>query len=450
MNLLDLRAVPNPCDVPGVSTVCSAAGNVASSAVGGLAGGFFDALKDQASRAATEVLKVVITGWTDVRLDAVGDPNTGAALDTAGRLQDATYWLVGFLAVGAVLVAALRMALDRSGRPFAELARGLLILVVTSAIGVGVIQLLVEAGDLYSSWIINRSLGLECASADVACQVDAARFNQKMDLFAPAALGAGLTSPLIIIGISVFLILIAIAQILMMFGRAAALILLAGMLPIAAAAGVTGQTGQQMRGKYFSWVLALVLYKPVAATIYAAAFWQVGGAASLNSMFTGMVMFLMALVALPALMRLIAPAVGAATGGGGGALAGAGGGLLGGALGGALATGAIDRAASGGGGGGGRGGQLQPTGSGPAPPVGASAGAGSGGAAAGGGMAATGGGAAGGGTAGGAAAGAGAAAGPYGMAAVAAAEGVRKVANVGPDVARQAGGTAASGIGDGG
>ena len=234
-------------------------------------------------------------------------------------------------------------------------------------------------------------------------------------------------SPLIIIGISVFLILIAIAQILMMFGRAAALILLAGMLPIAAAAGVTGQTGQQMRSKYFSWVLALVLYKPVAATIYAAAFWQVGEAASLNGLFTGMVMFLMALVALPALMRLIAPAVGAVTGGGGGAaLAGASGGMLGGAL----ATGAIQRAASGGGGGGGGGGQLAPTG------AAASSGAASGGAAASGAAA------------GGAAAGD--AAGPYGMAAVAAAEGAKKVANVGPDVANKVGGTAASGIGDGG
>ncbi|WP_405428360.1 hypothetical protein [Micromonospora sp. NBC_00617] len=58
-----------------------------------------------------------------------------------------------------------------------------------------------------------------------------------------------------------------------------------------------------------------LLYKPVAATIYAAAFWSVSTEIPkdpdliISNVMTGLMLFVMALVALPALMRLIAPAV---------------------------------------------------------------------------------------------------------------------------------------------
>jgi hypothetical protein len=463
------------CDHPVVSTICGGVQSAVGDVTGGVADSFFNALATQAADGAKWALKEVITGWTQIPIDPVGNTGTGAALGTAADIRGATYWLVGFLAVGGVLFAALRTALERSGRPFAELARGMLILVVASAVGLAVVQLLVQAGDLYSTWIIDKSLLIDtahtCSTAEMQqCQIEAATFNKELDLFVPVASGAGAMAPLVVIGTGIFLIIIAITQIVMMFGRAAALILLAGLLPVAAAAGVTGQAGQQMRSKYFSWLLALVLYKPVAATIYAAAFWQIRNALDqksisdsttdpgmvLTRVLIGITMFLMALVALPALMRLVAPAVGAVAGGGTAGAAFAGGAV------GELATGAVQRAARGGGGGG----QSAPTGSGPAPPTGGAAGgatsgaatgaAGGGGAgagaAAGGGAAgggAAGGAAAGGGAAGGAAAGAGAAAGPIGLAAVAGAEAAKKVANVGPDAARHIGGTAASGIGEG-
>ena len=119
-----------------------------------------------------------------------------------------------------------------------------------------------------------------------------------------------------------------------------------------------------MRDKYLSWLLAFILYKPAAATVYAAAFWLIGEGKDLMSIFTGMVAFCMAVVALPALMRLITPAVSAVTSGGSGMAA------AGVSAGGQLASGAMQLAQqakpSGGGGDSGTGGGA-PTGSGSAP-----------------------------------------------------------------------------------
>src|SRR4051794_28193247 len=112
-----------------------------------------DALAKSAADAAAASLKLVVAGWTDVKLDPIGDERTGQALGVAAHLRESTYWLVAALAVGAVLWTALRTALDRNGKPIGELVRGILFMVVASGVGIAIIQLLVEASDIYSTWI---------------------------------------------------------------------------------------------------------------------------------------------------------------------------------------------------------------------------------------------------------------------------------------------------------
>ena len=101
-------------------------------------------------------------------------------------------------------------------------------------------------------------------------------------------------------------------------------VLLAGTLPLAYSATNT-QWGKQWSQKHASWLIAFVLYKPVAATIYAAAFKVTGSALtgklegvaeSIVGLMSGLVLMVAALFALPAMMRLIVPAVGAASAGG--------------------------------------------------------------------------------------------------------------------------------------
>ena len=205
--------------------------------------------------------------------------------------------------------------------------------------------------------------------------------------------------------------------------RGGLLVILAGVLPLTASFTNT-QMGKQWFGKVVGWTIAFILYKPAAALIYAAAFSLTGTDAfkddggGIWTILTGLALMLMALIALPALLKFVAPMTGAVAGGGtaGMALAGAAG-----AIGGDLASGAIKRMSSssstptGGNGGGGGSSSDAPTGSStpgggkPSAPTPTPSGAG-GSSAAGAGAGAAGGGAAAGGAAGGVAAAAGPAA----------------------------------------
>ena len=73
-----------------------------------------------------------------------------------------------------------------------------------------------------------------------------------------------------------------------------------------------------------SWLIAFILYKPVASIVYAAAFKVFGSVGKVDGddgqrmmyFISGLVLMIAALFALPAMMRLIVPAVGAASGAG--------------------------------------------------------------------------------------------------------------------------------------
>ncbi|MGC4808646.1 hypothetical protein [Micromonospora sp. DT233] len=353
------------------------------------------------------------------------------------HLRAYTWWAVLAVAVGSVLVAAIKLALERNGREAGTLGKNLLLLMLLAGAGVPAVSSLLYIGDHYADWILTGSANGNLGK----------RFMQ----FAPAAQINALTA-LMTIGIALMIVLAALTQLLILLASNVGLLALSGLLPLA------GAVGGQWRNRYLAWLLALVLYKPAAATIYATVFWLIGEGKSLTDVLTGLVGFCMAIVALPALMRLIAPAVATLSSGGAGGVAMATGSALG-----QVASGAVRLAGSGGGSGGGNGkqsggGQGRPVGANPSDPPyprpsGGGAGSGSaasgstGGAgsqAAGAGAGTAGAGAAGGGAGAGAgAAGAGAAAaGPIGIAAVAA----EKVAKAGPAAVRKVGGTASGAV----
>ena len=107
-----------------------------------------------------------------------------------------------------------------------------------------------------------------------------------------------------------------------MLVRVGVVTIFAGLLPLAAA-GTSNQTGMEYFKRMTSWLLAFVLYKPAAATVYASAFLMIGDGKDATSVLAGLFMLVLAIVALPALLRLITPMVGAAVAAG----AGAGGGM---------------------------------------------------------------------------------------------------------------------------
>lgn len=372
-----------------------------------------------------------------------GPTNAGGAVMF---LQSALWYYTGAFAVLSVILGGIRMLWEQRAEPGKDTVRSLLTLVVVAGAGVTITAVLVAAADGFSIWLIDKSL--DCSVAE-----DGACFGRSVTTLLAFGGGSGLGAILIIL-LGLIAIFAAITQIILMIARGGMLVILSGILPLAASITNT-ESGKTWFKKCIAWLAAFILYKPAAAIIYATAFYLTGtdvfkdDGTGLLSILTGMILMVLALFAMPALMRFVTPMVGAMAAGGAGMGAAA---MAGGAA--ALPTGAaqLGRLASSKGEDGAQGAtgsssmstgatqsapQQSPgsqgagtaaakSGSGAAA---AGGGAGGGAAAAGGGAAAAGGGAAAGGAAaGGAAAGggvaagasAGAAAGPWGMAAGAA------------------------------
>ena len=330
------------CSLPGVSTVCDVVGG----AVGGVADSVFDAAAQKIAEGFAAGTRMVVTFWTGVTV-----PGLSTSTGPVAELRANTAWLSAFIAVLSILVCAGRMALTRSSRPGSEAFKGLLILVVASGAGVAAVNALVVFGDEYSTWVLNRSTDGQLGS----------RMAKLALLGSVSGLGPGLLLIVALLGV-----IASIAQIGLMLVRVGVVTIFSGLLPLAAA-GTSTQTGMEYFKRICSWLLAFVLYKPAAATIYASAFLMIGDGTDATSVLSGMFMLILSIVALPAMLRLVTPMIGAAVA----ADAGVGGGLA--AAGMVLATGARVGAGNGPGrgappGGGGRPGLL-PTGSGPGGPT---------------------------------------------------------------------------------
>ncbi|MFD4524116.1 hypothetical protein ACFWP7_09380 [Streptomyces sp. NPDC058470] len=292
----------------------------------------FDDIAESAAQAASTTVKALGSAWMDL-----GSPDLGEDGGPVAFLRGSTLWFTTFTAVLCLLVAAGHLAWQRRGEPARQALQGLLNLVVVSSAGVATVNLLAEAGDKFSVWIIDRSTGCRQISATgepVASCV--AEFGKRTS--AMLALGEADSSFLVLI-MAILVIAGSVAQIALMIVRMAMLVILTGTLPLAAAASSTA-TGRVWFRRSVGWLLAFVLYKPAAAVVYAAAFSMSGQTQDNDvvSMVSGVVLIVLACFTLPALMRFAAPVVQAAvsgTGRAGRASAGAG---AGGA---AVATGAL-------------------------------------------------------------------------------------------------------------
>ena len=317
------------CSIPGVKQGCDVLGGAVSDA----AGGVFDAAVGKIADGFAKAIQLVVTFWTGVKV-----PGLSAGSGPVGELRADTAWLTAFIAVVSVLVCAARMALTRSSRPAGEAFKGLLILVVTSGCGVAAVNALVVFGDSYSGWVLDRSTG--------------GQLGERMAKFAVLGSTSGLGPGLLLI-VALLGIMASIAQLGLMLVRVGVVTIFAGLLPLAAA-GTSTQTGMEYFKRMTSWLLAFVLYKPAAATVYASAFLMIGDGKDATSVLAGLFMLVLAIVALPALLRLITPMVGAAVAAG----AGAGGGMA--AAGMVMASGARMSGGSGSRGAGPTGGTQQP------------------------------------------------------------------------------------------
>jgi len=233
------------------------------------------------------------------------------------------YWTLA-LAVLSVILGGTRMIWEQRGAPLKDLLRSLLTLTLVSGLGLAVISILVIAADAFSASIIDRA-------------TDGKGFAHAMAILVMTnQTGVGV---FILIILGLVGLLASLVQIVLMIVRGGMLVILAGILPTTAAFTNT-EMGRQWFQKAIGWTIAFILYKPAAAIVYAVAFKLMGssGGNVLLGSITGFALMIVALLALPALMRFVTPMVGAvASGSGGGA----------GAAVGAMATGAVSMGRSG-------------------------------------------------------------------------------------------------------
>lgn len=244
---------------------------------------------------------------------------------TVAFLQGSLWWYVGAAAVLSVIVGATRMAWEQRAEPGRDLLKSLFTLIVVAGASVTVIGLLVTAADAFAVWILNNATS--CDVTDDACFSRNIITLLNMAALAPAG-------SLLVIILGLVAILASAVQILLMVARGGMLVILTGILPLAASATNT-EMGKAWFKKALGWLIAFILYKPAAAIVYATAFKLVGtdvfqdDGTGVISVLTGLMLMLVALFAMPALMRFVTPLVAATSSGGGGlAAAGAAGGLV--------------------------------------------------------------------------------------------------------------------------
>ncbi|MDP9417181.1 MAG: hypothetical protein M3P48_04970 [Actinomycetota bacterium] len=286
-----------PCN-PLIPATCAdevvnrGAGAVGDAAAASLGNSFADAMRD----GATWVIATTIGWWVDV-------PSIDLSAAPVAEIRGYVWWLAIVIAVAGVTWQGLRMAITRKPDPLFDIGRGLFTLAVWAGIGVIGPAMTLRAGDSFASWALD-----EAARGQVADR-----------LVALASL-AGVQSAGAAILLGLLMMLTGLLQAVLMMFREGAVVILAGVVVLAAAGNFTG-FGRPWLMKVLGWMLALICYKPVAALVYAVALTLVGEGKDPRTIVVGLSMIAMSIFALPVLMKFFTWATGQASGGGGGAAA---------------------------------------------------------------------------------------------------------------------------------
>jgi len=303
---MDPEEPPKDCGV--VDFVCKA-GQAAEEGLQGLATDFIEA--------AGDAIVSLSTFWMNSPPPRVGDfYETGGfqPAPTISFLTGSLSWLTMAIAVLAVLIGAGRIAWTQRMQAGRDLLAGLLQLILISGAGLAFIALMLAFSTALAFWIIERATD---------------NFGESLgELFALDDLDQAW--PLLVI-LAVLALLSSLGQMGLMVVRSAVLPLLAGSWATSAAAAATRtEVGRAAFARHTSWLLAYLLYMPTAATIYAFGFITLEGAPAsgdpVGQAISGFAVVTLAILALPALMKLLAPVgamVGGSGGGGGGAIAAA-------------------------------------------------------------------------------------------------------------------------------
>ncbi|MDY5144998.1 MULTISPECIES: hypothetical protein [Actinotignum] len=164
-------------------------------------------------------------------------------------IHDSLAYATGLFMLLGVLVGAGSMAWHRRGEPLRDMLQSVIQLVIVSGAGVTVVQLLMEASSLFSSWLLSSSGSMESVQAAINVMIDEGTNLAILTIFLLAAMLLG-----------------TLLALILLLCRDSFLVLLIGILPLSAAATNTA-VGRQWFEKTKTWIIAFLLYKPAFAII---------------------------------------------------------------------------------------------------------------------------------------------------------------------------------------
>ena len=262
--------------------------------------GFFDFLGDPIGTLMRIVANIILAaaikifGELSEAVPTLGPNFSETNADVPGQISDQIEWIVTYLAIGSVLFAAAKMALDRKGEAGRVAIQGFLRVILVAGAGTYVAANVVKLSDdyadhLYSSAALNLVKSVPC-------------------------IGLGTTMEAFLLLFLAFLLLLsAIVHVLMLYIRLGVVTMLLGTLPLAAAASMTNW-GTGWWRKHIGWLIAWLIYKPAVGLIMfsGSAMISEGNRTSLVHMrIAGVGVLLLSAIAMPALLKIIVPATAA-------------------------------------------------------------------------------------------------------------------------------------------
>lgn len=321
--------------------------------------GFFSFLGDPVGTAVGLIAKSILAAAIAVFAGLAKTVPTLDGTTTSHDLSNKTSWIVVYLAVGSLLFAAGKMALERKGTAGITALKGIMRVVLVSGAATTICLAAARVADNYSTYLFDDSV------------------QKALDNVGACGDNSNIQSFLLLI-LAFLLLLAGILHTVLMYIRLGVMMIMLGTLPLAAAASMTDWGAGWWR-KHIGWMISWLLYKPAVALVLNAGMAMITEGqnsktgADVNTRIAGIGVMLLSAIALPALLKLVVPA--AAAMGTGNPMASMG------QAGSQLASGAVQVGAMSGGSGGGGGGQKGPSGaSGTGGASGASGGGGSDGA----------------------------------------------------------------------
>lgn len=276
-------------------------------------GGVFDEQTEDIKEFVKIVVEATFTGWLNIPIVGIsGD------FGPVGFLRDHLAVLVGGLLVLAIIGFAIAMLLLPKRETFENGGKFAVRTISVYAGSITIATLVVAIAEGYSTWIIDQATDGDGLATAL---LNAVQITGPMGFFGAMFFGG-------------FAALFSVIQGGLLIFRNLVVPMLIGAAPVVVSVSQT-EIGRTWWTKYLGWFIAYVLYKPVAATIYAVGFYMlsqgnilgsetVGEAALAGMSFMyGLAMMALSIFAFSAMMTVVTPIVGKMTGGmaGAGALA---------------------------------------------------------------------------------------------------------------------------------